>query len=399
MTAADTPLPENNTTQEKTVNKTVLVLGGYGLFGKRVCAGLLRIDGVKVLVAGRDASAARAFADSLGERVSALQIDWQAPDFIAKLSAVNPRILIHCAGPFQAQDYRVASAAIGIGAHYIDLADGREFVRGVASLNQAALAKGVSVISGASSVPALSSAVVSALTKGWQSVQHIDIGISPGNKTERGLATMRAILGDVGEKIPAWRAAKPAHAIGWLGLRRFSYPKPAGTRWLVDCDVPDLALLPECYPELQTLRFGAGLELSVLHLGLWVLAGLRRLRLLPNLARFAQFFKSSSERFLSYGTDVGAMHVLVSGIDADGEPTQSTWTLVAESGHGTAVPAAASIAIARALLEGSTIFNGAVPAVSALPLQKYLVELAPFKIEIASSVRNESTPIRNQNAT
>ena len=366
--------------------KTIMVLGGYGLFGKRVCAGLLRIDGVKVLVAGRDANTARAFASGLGARAQALQIDWQAADFGERLAAAKPQIVIHCAGPFQAQDYRVANAAIAIGAHYIDLADGREFVRGITTLNNAANAKGLTVISGASSVPALSSAVVSALTIGWQSVQHIDIGISPGNQTERGLATMRAILGYVGEKIPAWRSAKPAHAIGWQGLRRYTYPKPAGRRWLVDCDVPDLALLPEHYPGLKTLRFGAGLELGVLHLGLWFFAGLRRFRLLPNLARFANLFKTSSELFLRYGTDVGAMHVLVSGIDADGKQVSRTWTLVAKSGHGTAVPAAASIAIARALLDGPVFLQGAVPAVSVLPLQKYLLELAPFEIELESSV-------------
>ncbi len=368
--------------------KTILVLGGYGLFGKRVCAGLLKIDGVHVLVAGRDLAAAGLFAKQLGDQASAYKIDWQSFDFNERLAGANAQILIHCAGPFQAQDYRVAKAAIALGMHYIDLADGREFVQGIGELHADAIAKNVAVISGASSVPALSSAVVSALTNGWQSVQHIDIGISPGNKTERGLATMRAILGYVGENIPAWRDGKPASAIGWLGLRRFHYPFPAGKRWLVDCDVPDLALLPEHYPALKTLRFGAGLELGVLHLGLWFLAGLRRFRLLPNLARFADLFKSSSELFMRYGTDVGAMHVLVSGIDEDGKQVSSTWTLVAKSGHGTAVPAAASIAIARALLDGLVFFKGAVPAVSTLPLRKYLQELAPFEIEFASTLKD-----------
>ena len=359
----------------------ILVLGGYGLFGKRVCRGLLQIDGVKVLVAGRDAAAARAFAATLGERAEAFQIDWQSADFTARLAAASPHILIHCAGPFQAQDYRVANAAIALGAHYIDLADGRDFVKGIASLHAAALAKGVVIISGASSVPALSSSVLSELTQGWQSVEHIDIGISPGNKTERGLATIRAILSYVGEPLPAWRDAKPTQTIGWQGLRRFHYPKPAGTRWLVDCDVPDLALLPARFPGLKSLQFGAGLELSVLHIGLWLLAVLRRYRLLPNLANFARFFKGSSELFLSFGSDVGAMHVRVKGVDAQGNFVQRTWTLIASQGHGTAVPAAASIAIARALIAGS-LPCGAMLAVAILPQQNYLRELEGFAVRV-----------------
>jgi Saccharopine dehydrogenase NADP binding domain len=360
--------------------RTIMVLGGYGLFGKRVCAGLLRIDGVKVLVAGRDANAARAFASTLGERAEALQIDWQAADFSERLAAAKPQILIHCAGPFQAQDYRVANAAIAIGAHYIDLADGRDFVRGIDQLHAVALAKGLAVISGASSVPALSSSVLTELTQGWQSVAHVDIGISPGNKTERGLATIRAILSYVGEPIPAWQGGKPARTIGWQGLRRFYYPKPAGKRWLVNCDVPDLTLLPVQFLGLKSLQFGAGLELSLLHIGLWLLAGLRRYRLLPNLAKYASFFKSSSELFLSLGSDVGAMHVTVKGTDAQANAIQRTWTLVARLGHGTAVPAAASIAIARALVEGN-LPCGARPAVAVLPLQHYLAELQGFDVQ------------------
>ena len=60
-----------------------------------------------------------------------------------------------------------------------------------------------------------------------------------------------------------------AHRIWVAGLRRHVYPPPAGGRWLADCDIADLALFPQRYPGIERVRFGAGLELSVLHLGLW----------------------------------------------------------------------------------------------------------------------------------
>src|SRR5258706_1646448 len=67
-------------------------------------------------------------------------------------------LVISTAGPFQGQDYRVARAAIAARAHYIDIADGRDFVCGIGALDAEARANDVLAVSGASSVPALSSA-------------------------------------------------------------------------------------------------------------------------------------------------------------------------------------------------------------------------------------------------
>jgi saccharopine dehydrogenase-like NADP-dependent oxidoreductase len=68
--------------------------------------------------------------------------------------------LLHLAGPFQGQDYAVAKACLQVGVPYIDMADGREFVAKFSSLDAAAQAKGIPLITGASTVPGLSSANV-----------------------------------------------------------------------------------------------------------------------------------------------------------------------------------------------------------------------------------------------
>ena len=93
----------------------VVVLGGHGNFGARICRALAGRDGMEVIVAGRRAG-------------GPARLDLADPAFGARLRSLGPHIVIHCAGPFQGQDYRVARAAIAAGAHYIDLADGREFV-------------------------------------------------------------------------------------------------------------------------------------------------------------------------------------------------------------------------------------------------------------------------------
>jgi saccharopine dehydrogenase-like NADP-dependent oxidoreductase len=146
------------------VTQTVLVLGGYGFFGHRICAALARNQALRVLIAGRDITRATTAAHSLGlPPEQAVCLNAQAPDLAGYLRRLQVDILIHTAGPFQGQDYTVARAAIEAGCHYIDLADGREFVAGITALDIAAKERGLTITSGASSVPALSSALPSRL--------------------------------------------------------------------------------------------------------------------------------------------------------------------------------------------------------------------------------------------
>jgi hypothetical protein len=354
----------------------ILVLGGYGLFGRHVCFGLARLPACEVWVAGRSNAKAAALVVEINAQASpnqawqAIALDHQTSDFAAQLATLKPNLVIHCGGPFQAQHYHVAEATIACGAHYLDLADSRSFVVGIEALDQAARTAGVAVISGASSVPAISGAVVRTLADQLRTIAAIDIGISPGNRTERGLATVAAILSYVGEAIPAWQNGALSWRRGWLGLRRFAYPKPAGGRFLVDCDVPDLALMPKHFPTLQTLRFGAGLEHPLLHFGLYLLAHLRRFRLLPNLARFATPMQRASEWFRTYGSDCGAMHVRVRGEDQQGKNVCLTWTLIAEHGCGPHVPATPAVAFVARLIAGSAITTGARSALMEFTLEE-----------------------------
>ncbi|HEY5800322.1 MAG TPA: saccharopine dehydrogenase NADP-binding domain-containing protein, partial [Burkholderiaceae bacterium] len=120
----------------------VLVIGGYGLFGGRLAALLARQPGLQVLVGGRSLESAQALASKLQAGSSATleahAIDADSPHLAATLKTLRANVVVHTAGPFQGQDYHVALACIDAGAHYIDLADGREFVQGIVALNEQA---------------------------------------------------------------------------------------------------------------------------------------------------------------------------------------------------------------------------------------------------------------------
>lgn len=359
----------------------VLVVGGYGFFGSRLVERLARQPDLGITVAGRRAAGADALVlalrPSARAELQAAALDAQSASFHLELERWAPDVLVHASGPFQGQDHRVAQACIRRGVHYIDLADGREFVAGIQALDTAAKAAGVLVTSGASSVPALSSAAVDHLAQDLAHVQSIDIGISPGNRTERGLSTVQGILSYCGQPIPH---ADGGRVLGWSGSYRHVYAPPVGLRLLSPCDVPDLALLPSRFAGAPRVRFGAGLELAFLHRGMNLMATLARLGLVQNWAAHARLLKRAADLFKGWGSDAGAMHVQVTGTDHQGARVTRTWELLATGGDGPFVPTLAAAALVRKLANGALTTTGAMPCMGLLSLDDFAQTAAGLRI-------------------
>lgn len=358
----------------------VVLLGASGMFGKRAATLLAQIPGLHILLAGRQLPALTALKQTLERNarsaIDILQIDLDAADGEQRIVQATPDILIDTCGPFQSRDYRLARLAIAHRFHYIDLADAPDYVANIGSLDAQARAANVLVTAGASTVPALSSAVIEAHRHRFASLRAIDIGITPGNRGERGLATVRSILGGAGKPHAQFIDAANVSRPSWSSLRRHRYPAPVGPRWLAYCPVPDALVLPQRYPGLQRLEFRAGLELHRMHFGLWLGAWLVRLRLIATLEPMAPLAKRISERWLAAGSDCGAMHVGLRGVDAQGAEHCIEWQLIATDGDGPFVPAAAAATLVRRLLEGSLTLRGALPCVGLLSLQDFATTLS-----------------------
>lgn len=355
----------------------VLILGGYGNFGKRI-ARALAASGTPVIIAGRDAARAKALAAELptgfAETVS---FDvWH--DLRQHLSTIRPAVVVNTCGPFQNSNYSVAEACIDTGAHYIDLADGRDFVTGIAALDARARERGVAVISGASTVPALSSAVIEHLRPHFSALHTLRFGISPGQKAERGLATTQGILSYVGKPLRAF-AGDDAPSYGWQNVHRQQFPV-LGNRWMANCDIPDLDLLPEKYG-LRSIRFSAGLELTPLHLGLWALSWLVRIGVPLDLPRHAGWLSKASNLFDRFGSADGGMFVVLNGLDLEGHPLERRWFIVAKGGEGPQIPTIPAIILARKAARGELNVSGATACTGLVSLDEYLAELKPYPIE------------------
>jgi saccharopine dehydrogenase-like NADP-dependent oxidoreductase len=359
---------------------TVLVLGGYGFFGQRISAALASSGSLRALIGGRDLARARAAAQTAGlpaER--AVAIDAQDRHLAEVLRRLQIETVIHTAGPFQGQDYSVARAAIEARSHYIDLADGRQFVAGISSLNALALAAGVSVISGASSVPALSSAVVDRYLPRFGRLDAIRMGISSAARAP-GLATVKGVFSYGGKPIRCWQDGAWIDAHGWLDLRRHRFPQPLGKRWLGTCDIPDLELFPQRYPTARTVTFQAGFASDLGHLVVWGLAGLVMQGILRDMTGFARPLNRLSRWMEPIVSDKGGMFVTLEGEGTDGQALRINWNLIAEKNHGPHIPCGAAIALARKIGGGIVLPKGAMPCMGLLTVEEFLEPLRDLAI-------------------
>ena len=356
---------------------TVLVIGAGGVFGSRLAEGLLR-HGFGVVVAGRNRARAESVAGRLRADFPGASVEVRVLDTATltpeQLRATGATIVADMAGPFQGAAPTTAQAAIAAGLHYVDLADGRDFVAAFPVLDEAARAAGVVALTGCSSTPALSNAVLDRLTEGWREVVVVEAAISPGARAPKGLSVMQAILSWMGRPVMVFDDGVWTMRQGWSGLYRRDFGK-AGVRRVSLCETPDLDLFPARFEPRERALFLAGMEPGLLHLEAWLLArlaGLFRVSPVP-LAKLLLRL-ASLQSFV--GSDRGAMRVQALGVDGQGRAARAVWRLVAEPGEGPVTPSLPALAAIRAIAAGA-VAPGARACVGVLPLEAITDEMAP----------------------
>ena len=360
--------------------QTVLVLGAYGFFGSRICAALAKNPRIRLILAGRDLAKATALAYQLGLSANhARALDARHPELALQLRKLGVTTLIHTAGPFQGQDYAVARAAIKAGCHYFDIADGRAFVTGIAKMDAEARAAGLAVVSGVSSLPALTAAVVDRYRGEFARLDTIRIGITSGAVIP-GVATLRAILGYCGKSFRTLENGAWIDVHGWLDTREHDFSKSIGVRRIGRCDVPDLDLLPKRFPGVKTVSFHAGFASNTAHQLVERLAMLVKQRKLKSALPFAGVLNTVGRWLRPVFSDRGAMFVRMEGLHENGAPYALTWNLVARENHGPEIPCAAAIALTNKIAAGAKLPPGAMPCLGLLTVEELMAPLKGLSI-------------------
>ena len=353
----------------------LLILGGYGVFGGRLVRLLADVADLEIIVSGRSEERARRFCDGWtgAARVRPLALDRSAVAIALRID--RPDLVVDASGPFQDyghDPYRVVEACIEAGIGYCDFADAADFVFGMSRYDQAAKAAGVFILSGVSSFPVLTAAVLREMARTTEIIS-VEGGIAPSPYAGIGLNLMRAVVGYAGTPVKLWRDGKPGVGIGLAESRRFTIAVPRriplrNIRFSL-VDVPDLQVIPPVHPAMTDIWMGAGPVPESLHRVLNLLAKARARLRLPSFASLSPLFYAVLNR-MWFGEHRGGMFVRVAGV-AEGRPVQRSWHLIAEGDDGPLIPSMAIEGIVRKLIMGVRPHLGARSGVGALDLADY----------------------------
>jgi len=358
------------------VSVRILIVGGYGTFGARLARLLAGDARLTLIVAGRSLARAEALCAGLpaGTRALPLVFDREG-DVEGRLAEAAPDLVVDAAGPFQLygeDPYRLVRACIARKIHYVDLADGADFVAGVDRFRAEAREAGVFVLAGASTFPALSAAAVRHLVPDGARIGAVRAGVAPSPWSGVGLNVVRAIASYAGKPVaPARQGDRPGWAI--IDSRRRTIAVPGGLplaniRFTL-AETPDLRLAGRMWGPVRQVWTGAGPTPELLHRLLSGFAWLVRLGLVRSLAPLAGFFHWGS-RVFRWGERRGGMFVEIDAEPAGGAVTRA-WHLVAEGDDGPFIPSIGAAAIVRRMLAGQAPEPGARAAYRDLELADY----------------------------
>jgi len=178
----------------------LLIVGGYGVFGRLLAAELLQTTNADVVIAGRDLERAKAACRDLDPwasgRVEPMRIDLARSGELRQ--AAGGCVAVACtAGPFQALRVELVKEVVDAGAHWVDIADASGWVLGIledSELDEQARAASVAVGTGLSTLPALSGVLARWLIERVPQARTATVILSIGNRNRKGAAAIGSAL-------------------------------------------------------------------------------------------------------------------------------------------------------------------------------------------------------------
>lgn len=320
------------------MKKKIVVLGGYGAVGRAVGEALARDPDIECVIAGRRAGPARAVAEPLG--LGFAQID------VADRAAIKGALedvfaVIDTCGPFHERDRRVAEECARRGVHYIDIAEAPGYLNGILDLSAKARRGGSVLVSGASSMPAVSAALIDTLADEFDRIDEIALHFAWGGAQALGPAALRGLLSGAGYPVRTKEQGYWREVYAWSEPRLVRLPAPLGWRRMYRAAVPGMELLAQQYGA-GTMSARVAVSRPAFNRGLAILGRLRRLGLMKRRSPARLLSWLSSDR-RARGSGVG---VELRG-ERDGAPLTRRIHLLVRDDNGSALAASPAVALAR----------------------------------------------------
>jgi saccharopine dehydrogenase-like NADP-dependent oxidoreductase len=359
----------------------ILVIGGYGGTGSRICQRLLRETGAKVVVGGRTLKKAEELRDSLnsqfsGERVSAVHVD--ASNRQSLILAFQGASLVIDASIAVSHVHTVATAAIDAGIDYLDIHFEQKTVPVLEALAPRIQAAGRCFISQAGFHPGLPAAFIRHAAPDFEEYDSAVIGMAMNQKIEKPESVYEIVDMLDGYKADifkngAWKAAGP------FDVKKIGFGPRFGIRTCYPLQMAEIYAMPGMFGLKETGVYVAGFNWFVDQIVFPL--GMLLFKIKRGLGRdvIARLLLWGMDRFNSGGP--GVSFVLEATGSRNGKPVCTR--LVAEHDDAyefTAIPVAACV---RQYLDGTIAAPGLWMMGQVADPGKLLSDLERMGIQIA----------------
>ncbi len=204
----------------------ILIVGGYGVVGRRIAAELAPDYPDRVIVGGRNLARAEEVATAIGHRVRGRRIDIAVPSSIeAALEGVA--VVISC---IDQPGRTLFWAALERGLCYTDITPHlTELGRGAAydKIDAAARASGAWVVLGTGIVPGISNVMVRALANALGGADEIETALLLAASDLKGPASLDHFLQELSMSFDIWVDGEDRSARAFSVPRLIEFPLPA----------------------------------------------------------------------------------------------------------------------------------------------------------------------------
>jgi len=213
------------------MEKTILIVGGYGQVGGRIAANLsTQFDG-QIILAGRNPVRAAAAADRLGERVHSRSVDLaDAATYTSATEAVD--LVVVC---IDLPDTAFVEHCLERGIHYLDVSAEYETICKVVELDPIARRHGATAVLGVGLIPGLSNLMAKRGVSRMRTATRVENAFLVGLGEEHGIASLLWTFGHLGD--PEYREQA-----------KFDFRAPYGQRTVLHYAFPDQYTLPKTLP-------------------------------------------------------------------------------------------------------------------------------------------------------
>ncbi|MBE2222033.1 MAG: saccharopine dehydrogenase NADP-binding domain-containing protein [Anaerolineae bacterium] len=249
------------------MNKTILVLGGYGSTGRPLCDLLLQETDVTVVVAGRNVANGKALVAELegkfgGGRATAVTVDAASHSSLeAAFAGVDMVVVASSTVQYTEQ---VARACLAAGVDYFDVNFSEEKTAVLRQLAPEIEAAGLCFVTDGGFHPGVPAALVRYAGSRFDQLQQANVASVikiDWRHYDVGVDTAEEMAGEfMGMDSSYYRNGRwhKSPMMGMGGLLTLDYGEPFGKQYAVPMGLAEMRRLPELIPSLQDTGFFVG---------------------------------------------------------------------------------------------------------------------------------------------